>query len=278
MKKKRLPQANSILVWLTCGVLLSLHSAASWPQAAGQATERLDARAKEAVGTKGAAWGYDGVFNELLYVFDVPISFEGLPESGRSTDIATQPQIAFPITKGERLGPCLDRFMEATKGALRWDVIHDQIVIFPARQAGDPPIDNLDVIVSLEVHDASVWEACCALGRAINQNSKSDYKLTFFPSGPDEVRNPYPAIVDDRVVTVSVSDVTAREALCAILSQAPVPLSYRYICGLDLDSVDLDYRKDGKIMYGDAMDKNEVKYWSQKNAEKLQGVERKDNN
>ncbi len=256
-------------------ILVSAHSVA----AVGDATEELEATAKEPIsGTKDAASMYGIAFNKLHRVFDVPISFENIPDLGRSVPIAAQPQIALTVSKGDKLDQCLDRFVGATAGTLTWDVIHDQIVIFPVRQAGAPPVNNLDVVVSLEVSDASVWEACCALGRAINQNSKSDYRLTFFPAGPDEFRNPYPAIVDDQVVTVSVSGVTAREALCAILAQSPVPLSYTYIYRPNSDSVDLDYRKDGKFIFGEVMNEDEMNYWSQKNIEKLQGVEGKDNN
>jgi len=85
---------------------------------------------------------------------------------------------------------------------------------------------NLNVLVSLDMDEATTWEAIKQVVRSVN--SRPEFGLlsvlhSAFSGGvwPEEYRC-------DRCITLDLDDVPAREALCAIAAQAPLQLRFLY--------------------------------------------------
>jgi hypothetical protein len=196
----------------------------------------------------------------------------GLGNDGQSNNSAL---FNYKANPGETLKQCLDRLVECTGKAFVWEIIRGQVCVHPKVPEDGSPINNLDARVSINVKDVSTWEACCMLAQAVNEQSITPFPFVIVPAGVDMYRNPLPEIMDERVVTVSLTNVSAREALCAIFEGARIPMKYWYVCGPDADQVELFCKKNGKYVYGGPMkDADERAYWTQENIEVLQGVER----
>lgn len=167
-----------------------------------------------------------GVRRRLEQAFEIPISLEWpyVNEDRRTRD---QPQLEFSLQPNTSLRKSLGQFCDSTSGALTWEFRSGVLVVRAPADAGGVE-NNLDTRVSLNLAGVSTWTAFKALARAINSKPLVARRIDIYPSfighskkGPDNFRN-------DSSISLDLEDVTAREALCAIIAASPLELSYTY--------------------------------------------------
>jgi hypothetical protein len=86
---------------------------------------------------------------------------------------------------------------------------------------------NLDAIVSVNLDGVSAWEAIKAVSRQIHCELLYGERMDVAVCPCRGVRLP-PEFYRSRNISVHLDGVTAREALCAVLSQSDVPLAVVY--------------------------------------------------
>jgi hypothetical protein len=174
---------------------------------------------------QGKTENYFEIVRKIGEVFRVPISFEWSYIHDDRSEMDT-PEISFAIQKGETLVSTLDRFCAATEGRLRWERLSGIICLRPTGDGGMTE-SLLDIPVSLQLQGVSTWEAFLELARAVNAKLPNERFLR--PSVPfsDGILPP-PELRDVRTVTVDVTNVTAREAACAIMAASPFKMAFWY--------------------------------------------------
>jgi hypothetical protein len=166
------------------------------------------------------------VVDEIAGIYRVPLSFEWSVVDERRFTVE-YPMISFPIRKGETLSSALDRLVATCEGKIRWERIHGVVYVRPA--GDDGRLESLlDVRISLDLKNVSTWHAFVELARAVNEAATGDRFLTPAPVGFDDGRTPLPALRDDESVTLSLSNVTAREAACAIIAASSLYMKFWY--------------------------------------------------
>ncbi len=165
--------------------------------------------------------------------FGTKISIEPLPEHCAGADGSEVPPETFAIAAGEGFNDVIARLEAASQGRWIFEEIHGVPVLRP-----NPLVESqgtlLDTVVTVNIKAASVWEAICALARAVNsandvQSGRARPLLIYFP-GPAVLQHPPAVLIEERPIAVSLSQVTAREALCSIFKQLDLKLYYLYNC------------------------------------------------
>jgi hypothetical protein len=161
--------------------------------------------------------------------FDVPLNREPHPEYARALDGEGTLRLVdvFPVRQGETLASVLDR-LTAKPTRLRWEVLHGQICILPEKETPDEILSGLDVRVSVDLENVSLWEAFKEVVKQVNESGKLKYRLIVQPYEYGVVRKPVPELTGVRDVTIRLNNVTARTAVCRIMSEASLISSYWY--------------------------------------------------
>jgi hypothetical protein len=165
--------------------------------------------------------------------FGVRISVEPLPEHFAGAEVTEAPPGPFAIVEGEVFSDVIARLEAASQGRWIFEELHGVPLLRP-----NPLVESqgtlLDTVVTVNIRAASVWEAICALARALNsangvQSGRARPLLIVFP-GPAVLQHPPAVLIEERPVDVTLSQVTAREALCSIFKQLDLKLYYLYNC------------------------------------------------
>ncbi|MBN2308313.1 MAG: hypothetical protein JXR94_05045 [Candidatus Hydrogenedentes bacterium] len=244
-------------------------SVGAWPVPPVKAPE--DVRALERSGSPSAQTCLTAAVGQALRAFDAPVSFETHPLDGRSTEEALE-ESPFSVThcvkKNETLKHCLDDLVELSRGLLEVQTILGNTCIVPKKRSPDEILTNLDVPISLHVEKASTWEALKALAIAINGVKATDYGLYITLSDLDAAKSPPAAFTEEKVITLSLDNVPARYALCAIMNASPLELSYTYAPGTTLDTIVMAVHKDGKRVFGTrTFTSEEAEWWGREKNE-----------
>ncbi len=161
-------------------------------------------------------------------VFQVPISFEWsyIDESRRDLKM---PKIPFTISPGDSLADVLDRFCSATGKQFQWGRIRGIICVWPTGTNGTTE-SMLDVRVTVNVEGASAWEAILQLVREVNAKAigAADRYMVARPTFTKEIYTPPLVFRNEHVISLSLQDVSAREAICAIMAASPIRMSFWY--------------------------------------------------
>ena len=196
--------------------------------------------------------------------FGVEFSLEPLPEQCAGAEDPGLSLDPFTINVGERFGDVIARLEEASQGRWIFEEIHGVPVLRPNNAfAGHGTL--LDTIVTAKIEASTMWEAVCALARAVNKvnnvyaSGTRPLMITFF--SPGLLMHPPPEFIETKSITVSLDHVPAREGLCAIFAQMGVKyqITYLYTCMApgkkpDYDYVWIDaYDSGGKMVDGGKM-------------------------
>lgn len=183
-------------------------------------------RAESAKGSSSVSDIALGVRRRLQRAFEVPICIEW-PYVNADRTTPDQPQLDFSIEANSPFRSNLDRFSESTDGKLVWEFANGALIIRAPSEAKDTE-NNLDTIVSLDLSGVSTWHALMALVKVINADPIAGRPIGVSPvfnasgkAGPDRFRN-------DFSVVLNLENVTAREALCAIIAASPFEMTYSY--------------------------------------------------
>lgn len=235
-----------------------------------QPTKPLEeVRALERSGDPDLETSLSAVVDNSLRAFDAPVNNEGHPDYGRSTPrtVADLPfAVKHSVKKNQSLAHCLDELMELSRGLLEVQNILGNTCIVPRKSHKDEILNNLDVPVSLHLENVSTWEALKALGIEINTADATEYSFLISLACIDEGNSPPEAFTEERVISLSLDDVTARYALCTIMNASPLELSYTYVCGTKAhgatDKLMISVHENGKRVLGnDPLTPEEWEWW-----------------
>jgi len=200
------------------------------------------------------------VYSQLIRkAYSALICWEGHPSYGHSTERLT---ISFRIRRNQTLEFTLNDLAAKSGGLLEWKVIGDVVCVLPKKTKPDEVLDCFDAVVSLDLERVSAWEAFMALEEAVNKNNPTKYPFSIKPASLWSVKRPASAFLDERTITLRVSGVTAREAACAIIQAAPLPISYNYGGGPDYELLVIEcYNDDGEQIDGGYYTPGETEPW-----------------
>ena len=224
-------------------------------------------QAKETIVYEGPFYSIDQKDKARLYwipkairkAYEIPICFEGHPVSGRSKSSQFVP---FEIEKNETLRQAADRFSTVSDGTfeLRW--IEEVPFIGPPLDEDGYTGTTLDTIVSLNIRDASVWEAFTALAEAIAKNNSSEFPLTGLqPACLAAVELPPRKILEKGHITLNLTNVPAREAACSIVKRAPLEMYFNLVTGSDNEYLNLFFTEKGYATRCADFDEEEYASW-----------------
>ena len=196
--------------------------------------------------------------------FDVILSIEPLPEQCAGAENPRLTFEPFTINIGERFGDVVVRLEEASQGRWIYEEIHGVPLLRP-NNAIEGHGTLLDTVISVDIDAASMWDAICAVARAVNKvndvhNSGSRGLIILFPDA-GLLRYPPASFVERKQIRVTLDRGAAREALCAVISQMgnEILIKYSYNCypngkGPTYDYVSVSaYDYDGKVVNGGKM-------------------------
>lgn len=158
--------------------------------------------------------------------FKVPINFEWAYVEADGASVSL-PKAEFRIEPGETLSQVLDRFCLVTDGQLQWGRIRGTICVWPSGKTGQ--IDSLlDTIISLKLNGVSTWDALLELSKTVSLSSGPERALVPEAHPMQDEYMPPAQLRDIKGITLELENVTAREALCAILAASPLRLEFTY--------------------------------------------------
>ncbi|GMV92107.1 MAG: hypothetical protein AMXMBFR82_18850 [Candidatus Hydrogenedentota bacterium] len=234
-----------------------------------------EVRALEPSGDPELETSLSAVVDNALRAFDAPVNLEIHPTYGRSTP-STVEELPFAVKhavqKNESLAHCLDELIELSRGLLEVQNILGNTCIVPRKVNKEEILTNLDVQVSLHVKEVSTWEALKALGIEVNRADATEYSLLVTLACIDQGFNPPDALTQESVVSVSLDNVQARFALCAIMNASPLELSYIYVCGAKAhgatDKLVVSVHENGKrISEGEPLTSKDWQWWEREKGE-----------
>lgn len=232
-----------------------------------QATPGAATEPEIALRARTAQFGVDLEKPESLYdlvgaierSFGTKISIEPLPEHCAGADQAEPPLEPFAIARDEGFDDVIARLEAASQGRWVFEEIRGVPLLRPNTLVeGHGTL--LDTVVTAKIEAASVWEAICALARAVNRANNvqrgQTRPLQIYLAGPAALRHPPAILIEKRPIALALSQVRAREALCAIFEQLDVDLYYLYNCVVGGRTAVQDYvtinlvGQDGRVIDG----------------------------
>lgn len=165
--------------------------------------------------------------------FGVKISIEPLPEHCVGTSQAELAPEPFAIFEGERFGDVVARLESAAQGRWIFEEIHGVPLLRPdTAVVGHGTL--LDTVISVDIEALSMWDALCALARAVNQtnglHASGARPLLITFAEPAALRHPPAMFIEEKLISLSLKQITAREGLCAIFAQVGTNIRYLYNC------------------------------------------------
>ncbi len=203
----------------------------------------------------------------LTSEYEVAISYE----SAMPSDPNPEKRISYRIRRNETLGMALSMFKGGTNGMLEAKRIRNVLCVV----YNTPPgvVNPLDCKVSLKLENVTAWEAFKTLGKTINtlpQFAKRPAALvkTTVPIGFGKDRAVPPVLYKEKCITLNLTDVTAREAACAIVEAAPFEMKFQYIHGDEnpnsghyQDTLYIQVLQNGKPVSTEPLTKEEEEFW-----------------
>lgn len=221
----------AMLTVTLCSVAVAQTGQADYPP--GKAPIQLRERVAQSAVNLEKPESLYALVGAIEQCFGVRISVEPLPEHFAGAKVTEAPPGPFAIVEGEVFSDVIARLEAASQGRWIFEELHGVPLLRP-----NPLVESqgtlLDTFVTVNIKAVSVWEAICALARAVNsandvQSGRARPLLIVFP-GPAVLQHPPAVLIEERPIAVSLSQVTAREALCSIFKQLDLKLYYLYNC------------------------------------------------
>ncbi|MBN2311671.1 MAG: hypothetical protein JXR94_22020 [Candidatus Hydrogenedentes bacterium] len=162
-------------------------------------------------------------------VFGAPVCLEWscMDEDERNTPFPRTEGDVFRIRKNETLRSVLDAIVAESQGALEWTSLSGVLWVLPTGK--DAAMESaLDTPVSIALKGATPWEGLKRVVRAVNNAPGVKRTIACHPSCAENFTNPPPGFADGASVSLELHEVTAREALSAVIAQSPVEMYVEY--------------------------------------------------
>lgn len=258
--------------YLSCGTFLVSAAVLVVPPDPPALTERTPESAR--IPTQPET--LSNVLGSIRAAFGVAVSLEGVREESGYADPSGREIPEFPIRADETLGGVMRRVVAASDGVYKFEVIRGTPILRPNPGIVKTP-NLLDSVIDFEVEDSTIWDALCDLARTVNRKKLTGGKaLRIHLQGPEFLELPAPVFLEKKKVSVDLNDVSAREAMCAIMESAKQPFTYYfYVWPSDFDYVSVVATDEaGKVMHGPRVrDPKSLDYWSDANIAKLQSAD-----
>ena len=132
------------------------------------------------------------------------------------------------VQKGTPLSEALDGVVARSSGMLRWERNHGSICVVGTGKGGKSE-NCLDTRIDLHVEKVSTWDALRAVAEAANEKPVNGRRIGIYPGFIQMRRHTTPeGLKDNPCITLDLKDVPARDAVCAIIAQAPFKMAYWY--------------------------------------------------
>lgn len=157
----------------------------------------------------------------LQKLYGVPISLEWPWEENDAFFFERQ-DVEF--ARGMRLRDALTEVGRMTQGYLRYERVSGVLVLVP----GIPQSEEENPMVrrvSLGLDGVSTWEALVAIANAANTGY--EHRIAVYPGSLVLYRKPPLQFTHDKSVSLHLSNVTVREAVCEVIAKSPLKMDYR---------------------------------------------------
>lgn len=166
------------------------------------------------------------IASRLAIVYGAPLCFEWPYVNDWRGGLEVR-DVKFEIGPDQTLRSALDMFREKSDGKLLWDLVYGSICI--RASDGAPDSENLlDLNISLSLDGVSTWDAMQELAHEINERATNGRQILVSPRALSTGYGPPDAFRNDIGIRLDLENVTAREALCAIIQASPLEMSYKY--------------------------------------------------
>jgi hypothetical protein len=143
---------------------------------------------------------------------------------------AEAPHMEWSIEQNQTCKDAILDFLEKSDGFVDVETCGDRAIwVKPSAKRG-PRESALDHVIDLEVEGVSTWEAFKQVIQAANAKPDATIGIWPFPLFWLRERNPVTAFTEDECITLSLKNVTARRALCAVAAASPLTFQFRYAC------------------------------------------------
>lgn len=192
-------------------------------------------RSERAVSIQDELFG--SAISRIANIYNYPVNIELSPEEDQPE---RQGKIyALGIRRNEKLASSLDRMLLTGDGMYARQEVMGHTVIRPTLEF----FNMLDLPVTIDLTDATIWEAIKAVAVAVNRHPDTDKRLEIsVPNVSPGTSHLAPtSFTQDRVITLQGGPTTVRSLIFQIFSQAPVRLSYMYGVSADWHVLQLKF-------------------------------------
>jgi len=176
-------------------------------------------------------WYRENNYLELIlnisHKYEYPINIEFRIRKN-SEPLKEAELVTFKIRKNESLASCIQRIENiATPEGYRHITIRGQHLFV---SDGNEMKSPMEIPISLTLEQATTWEALKAWIVAVNEALQESHVELSIPNAQlDGTHKPPPdSFSDDPIQSINLESVTAREALCAIIENAPTSFSFSF--------------------------------------------------
>ncbi|MBN2311533.1 MAG: hypothetical protein JXR94_21325 [Candidatus Hydrogenedentes bacterium] len=172
----------------------------------------------------GPRVGSSGVWWDLLLQHGIPVCYEWSAVDSQGKKLRAPRMESFRAEAGESADAVLRALMAHCEGLDLY--VASGVPWLRPSSTSYTTVSALDVTVSVHASEVSAWEGIKAVVQAVNAVSDMELSLGF--AFVDAITRPPAAFTEEKCVSLAVENVTARDALSAVLSQSPVATAFRY--------------------------------------------------
>ena len=168
------------------------------------------------------------MLRDIRRIYLTPICEEWPYIDGNGDALAPGTCSNISVRKDTPLSEALDAVVARSGGMYRWERNHGSICVVGTGK-GRNPENCLDTWIDLHVEKLSTWDALCAVAKAVNEKPVNGRRMGVYPGFVELRRYATPkGLKDNPCITLDLRDVPARDAVCAIIAQAPLKMDCAY--------------------------------------------------
>ncbi len=200
------------------------------------------------------------IIDAITTAYGVYVSFEYPNEPGGKT--AHIPDMQPSAKAGDSLQMFFDSIKAESHGLFEGLDIDGMLCIVPKNRLWTEHRSNLDRIIGADLANIGAADALYAIANAVNQYSVPGYPLRLNPGGIRAGFVPPKAFRTAEVAPLHEDRITAREAICKVLSSAPYESSWVYGHSRGEAFLTIKFYEDGAVMKRIAGSPSERTEWS----------------